>query len=130
MRLEPVYEGDDGSQRDDGPTSGARKAPGLVTCRPRNGSRPSASRWARRNGSRSPTLIRTSGRVAADETRIYRITAATSGWIEQALPNSVGSLVRKDELLGSFYAREFLSAQQAYFYALDARDRFLAQGRR
>ena len=50
-----------------------------------------------------------------------------SGWIESALPNSVGSLVRKDEILGTYYAREFVSAQQAYFYALDARDRFLAQ---
>jgi Cu(I)/Ag(I) efflux system membrane fusion protein len=72
-------------------------------------------------------VIRTSGRVAADETRVYRITAAASGWIETALPNSVGSLVRKDEVLGTYYAREFVSAQQAYFYALDARDRFLAQ---
>jgi RND family efflux transporter MFP subunit len=72
-------------------------------------------------------LIRTAGRVARDETRIFRVTAATSGWIEQALPISVGSLVRKDQVLGTFYAREFLSSQQAYFYALDARDRFLAQ---
>jgi len=29
--------------------------------------------------------------------------------------------------LASFYARESLGAQQSYFYALDARDRFLAQ---
>lgn len=72
-------------------------------------------------------VIRTSGRVAADERRVYRITAATSGWIEDALPNSVGSLVRKDEVLGTYYAREFQSAQQAYFYALDAKDRFMAQ---
>jgi RND family efflux transporter MFP subunit len=72
-------------------------------------------------------IVRTVGRVAADETRVYRITAATNGWIEKALPNTVGSLVRKDETLATYYAREFLSAQQALFYALDARDRFLAQ---
>ena len=33
----------------------------------------------------------------------------------------------RTKLLGTFYAREFLSAQQAYFYALDAKDRFMAQ---
>jgi RND family efflux transporter MFP subunit len=72
-------------------------------------------------------VLRTVGRVAADETRIYRIPAATPGWIEQALPNTVGSLVQKDERLASFYAREILGAQQAYFYALDAKDRFVQQ---
>ena len=72
-------------------------------------------------------ILRTLGRVAADETRIYRVTAYTQGWIEEAMLNSAGSLVRRDEVLATFYAREFLAAQQAYFYALDARDRFLAQ---
>ncbi|HSL24374.1 MAG TPA: efflux RND transporter periplasmic adaptor subunit [Vicinamibacterales bacterium] len=70
---------------------------------------------------------RTVGRVATDERRIFRITAATSGWIVDAFPNSVGSLVQKNEPLATFYAREFLGAQQSYFYALDARDRFRAQ---
>ena len=73
-------------------------------------------------------LVRTSARVTADETRIYRITAATPGWIEDTLGNSVGSLVEKDEALATFVAREFLAAQQAYLYALDAKDRFTQQG--
>jgi hypothetical protein len=30
--------------------------------------------------------------VAADETRIYRINASVDGWIQKALPNTVGSL--------------------------------------
>jgi RND family efflux transporter MFP subunit len=76
----------------------------------------------------STHVVRTSARVTADETRIYRITAATPGWIEEALGNSVGSLVRKDEALATFTAREFLAAQQAYLYALDAKDRFTQQG--
>lgn len=72
--------------------------------------------------------VRTVGRVAADQRRIYRITASASGWIEDAALVSVGSLVRKDEILATFYAREFLAAQQAYYYALDALDRFTANG--
>ena len=125
MRLEPVYNGGAGSLHDEGPFSTAGTSR-LVNVSPE---RQQAIGVQVGHAERKPVtqVIRTSGRVAADETRIYRITAATSGWVEQALPNSVGSLVRKDELLGTFYAREFLSAQQSYFYALDARDRFLAQ---
>jgi RND family efflux transporter MFP subunit len=71
--------------------------------------------------------MRTVGRVAVDDRRVFRINAATPGWIVEAMPNSIGSVVQKDEILATFYAREFLGSQQAYFYALDARDRFLAQ---
>ena len=71
--------------------------------------------------------VRTIGRIAVDERRVYRLAAATSGWIVDAKPNSVGSVVEKNEPLATFYAREFLGAQQAYLYALDARDRFMAQ---
>jgi membrane fusion protein, copper/silver efflux system len=73
--------------------------------------------------------LRTLGRVSADESRIYRLNAALDGWIREASPNSTGSLVRKDEILGSYYAPEFLGAQQAYLYALDALDRFKATGK-
>jgi RND family efflux transporter MFP subunit len=71
--------------------------------------------------------VRTVGRVTVDERRVFRIAAATSGWIVETEPNSVGSVVQKDEPLATFYAREFLGAQQSYLYALDARDRFKAQ---
>jgi Cu(I)/Ag(I) efflux system membrane fusion protein len=67
--------------------------------------------------------LRLLGRVAADETRIYRIKAFVDGWIREALPNSVGSLVKKNEVLASFYSPEFLGAEQAYIYALGTVDR-------
>ena len=126
MRLEPVYEGAAGPVHDEQQMSGGLNA-GLVAINPERQQAIGVQVGTAERKSVTH-VIRTSGKVAADETRLYRITAATSGWVEQALPNSVGSLVRKDELLGTFYAREFLSAQQAYFYALDARDRFIAQG--
>jgi len=74
-------------------------------------------------------MIRTTGRVVADETRIYRINAAVDGWITEVLPNTVGSIAKKDETLASFYSPEFLGAQQAYLYALGAMDRFQASGK-
>jgi membrane fusion protein, copper/silver efflux system len=68
--------------------------------------------------------LRTLGRVAADETRIYRINAAVDGWIEKTFDKGTGSLVKKDELLASFYSPEFLAAEQAYIFALSSFDRF------
>ncbi|HET6491122.1 MAG TPA: efflux RND transporter periplasmic adaptor subunit [Syntrophales bacterium] len=70
--------------------------------------------------------LRLLGRVATDETRIYQIIAPVDGWIRDTYNNSTGTLVKKDEPLASFYSPEFLSAQQAYFYALNSLDRFEA----
>ena len=120
MRLEPVYAGGAGGSA--APPDAARLVKISAERQQTIGVKVGV---AERTSGRQP--VRTVGRVAADETRVYRITAATNGWIEKALPNTVGSLVRKDETLATYYAREFLSAQQALFYALDARDRFLAQ---
>ncbi|MCU0594729.1 MAG: efflux RND transporter periplasmic adaptor subunit [Desulfobacterota bacterium] len=67
--------------------------------------------------------LRVLGRVAADETKIYRINAFVDGWIQEARPNTVGSLVKKNEILASFYSPEFLNAEQSYIYALGTIDR-------
>jgi Cu(I)/Ag(I) efflux system membrane fusion protein len=72
--------------------------------------------------------IRLLGRVVPDETRIYRINAATDGWITKILPVTTGSLVKKDELLATFYAPEFYSAMRAYLYGLSSLDRFKQSG--
>jgi hypothetical protein len=68
--------------------------------------------------------FRVLGRVALDETRIYRVAAAVDGWIRKAGPIVTGSIVQKDELLATFYNRDFLTAQQTYLYALNTMDRF------
>ncbi len=74
-------------------------------------------------------MLRILGRVAVDETRIYRLNAATDGWVQQAFLNSTGTLVKKDEVLAIIYAPEFVGAEQAYFYALNALDRFKSTGK-
>ncbi len=73
--------------------------------------------------------LRTLGRVAADETRIYRINAAVDGWIRKTFDNATGSVVKKDELMATFYSPDFLGAQQAYIYALNSLGRFQASGK-
>ena len=68
--------------------------------------------------------LRVLGRVTYDETRVYRVTTASDGWIQTIVPLNVGSVVQKDDLLATFYTREFLALQQTYFYALNTLDRF------
>ena len=67
--------------------------------------------------------LRLLGKIATDETRIYRINATVDGWITKALPFSAGSQVKKDETLAKFYSPEFLAAAQAMIYALASADR-------
>jgi membrane fusion protein, copper/silver efflux system len=62
--------------------------------------------------------IRTFGRVAPDETRVYRLIAPLDGWIVEIFDNSTGSLVKKDEPLASFYSLDILTAQRNHISAL------------
>lgn len=68
--------------------------------------------------------LRTLGRVALDETRVFRVTTSVDGLVRTAGPIVTGSMVSRDELLGTFYNRDFLTAQQTYLYALNTMDRF------
>ncbi len=75
-------------------------------------------------------FIRTVGRVAPDEKRVYRLVAGTDGWIRETYNNDTGTLVKKDERLASFYSPLFRAAQLAYLSILGSgEDRFQAGGR-
>ena len=67
-------------------------------------------------------LLRTTGRVAADENRTYPIVAAVSGWIRNVESVATGDVVKKDQVLASFLAPEleFRNAQQSYYTGLEA----------
>jgi len=67
--------------------------------------------------------LRTTGKVAVDETRIYRVNAFIDGWIVRIFNHTTGSLVRKDEPLATFYNQDLPTTLQTYFYALDAMER-------
>jgi membrane fusion protein, copper/silver efflux system len=64
--------------------------------------------------------LRVLGRVTPDETRVYRINAAVSGWVDDALPVTTGSLVEKNQLLATFYSLEYRSLLQSYFNIIDS----------
>lgn len=110
MPLEPVYEGEDEAAR-------LQLPPGAVSLSPEKrqliGIRVEAV--ATSSGTRR---IRTTGRVEADENRVYRLMAATEGWVRSLGNNPAGTIVKKNDLLATFYSREFRNAEQAYLGSL------------
>jgi len=73
--------------------------------------------------------LRVLGRVAADETRIYRILAVADGWIVNTFNNPTGSLVKKEEGLVSVYIPELVTEQIGYLNWLIGQGAFSAQTR-
>ncbi len=67
--------------------------------------------------------LRLLGRVAADETRVYRIKAALGGYLGRTHSHSVGSRVQKDEVLAELKSPELLPAVQSLLFALGTRNR-------
>src|SRR5467141_1721457 len=115
MALEPVYEGEDLASKLQLPA-------GAVSITPEKqqliGVRVEAA--AKNSGSR---LVRTTGRVTANENLVYKLMAGTDGWIQSLQDNPAGTVVKKDQLLATFYSREFRNAEQAYLGSLASIDR-------
>ncbi len=112
MRLEPVYAGAQPTQADAALPKGAVEIgvaqQQLIGIRTDEVKRAPASH-----------LLRVPGRITVDEGRLYRLIAAVDGWIREIGPNSAGTSVRQNQVLASYYARDFLSAQQALLYAMN-----------
>lgn len=61
--------------------------------------------------------LRTSGVVAADETRIAHVHVKTAGWVEEVYANFVGQLVHKGQALFTVYSPDIVATQQEYLIA-------------
>ena len=62
--------------------------------------------------------IRTSARIAVDETREQRVTSRIDGWVEKLYVNVSGQLVKKGSPLLTIYSPELVAAQQELLTAL------------
>jgi Cu(I)/Ag(I) efflux system membrane fusion protein len=115
MALEPIYEGED-------PASKMQLGAAAVSITPEKQQLIGVQVQAveKNSGSR---LVRTTGRVAPDDNRVYRLMAGTDGWIVSLEDNPIGTLVKKNQALAKFYSREFRNAQQAYLGSLASIDR-------
>jgi membrane fusion protein, copper/silver efflux system len=126
MQLEPVYAEGEGAK--DAPPESATALPGTVRIRPER-QQLIGIKVARVDKAPWNQTIRVLGRVVPDESRVFRINSATDGWVKKILPVTTGSLVKKDELLATFFAPEFFSAIKAYLYGLRSFDRFEKSGK-
>jgi multidrug efflux pump subunit AcrA (membrane-fusion protein)/YHS domain-containing protein len=61
--------------------------------------------------------LRVLGRAAADDRRVYRVNAGVDGWIREVLDSSLGSYVRKDQRLATFYSPDFVALEQGFLVA-------------
>ena len=97
MKMEAVY-ADEGPAA--GPSAGNASLPaGTVKVSPEK-QQVIGVKVATVEKSPSSHTLRVLGRVVPDETRIYRINAATDGWVKKILPVTTGSLVKKGRAAG------------------------------
>jgi membrane fusion protein, copper/silver efflux system len=111
MRLVPVYAGSQPGQADTSLPNGAIKIGSaqqqLIGVRTAEVERAPAS-----------YRLRVPGRIAVDDERLYRVVAATDGWIRQLGKNASGSFVKKGQFLASYYTQNLLAAAQTFVFAL------------
>ena len=63
--------------------------------------------------------LRTTGRVVPDENAVYPLLAGADGLVRTVRGATTGSLVRRNEVLLTFFAPEFVNAQISYFSGLE-----------
>lgn len=62
--------------------------------------------------------IRTSARIVADETRLFRVTTKIDGWVDKLFVSTTGQAVRRGDPLLTIYSPQLVSAQQEYLSAV------------
>jgi len=62
-------------------------------------------------------VIRVVGRVVPEDTRVYRITSGSDGYIRETYNDSVGELVKKDQKLATSYGPEYLAVASGFLAA-------------
>lgn len=67
-------------------------------------------------------IIRTVGRIDADERLIAHIHIKFEGWIDKLLVNFTGEKVRKNQGLFTVYSPELVATQQEFLIALEGRE--------
>jgi Cu(I)/Ag(I) efflux system membrane fusion protein len=61
--------------------------------------------------------IRAFGKVAADETMIYKVTVGADGFVKSTQNDAVGNHVKKDQHLALIYSPDFLAVEGGYLSA-------------
>jgi membrane fusion protein, copper/silver efflux system len=73
-------------------------------------------------------ILRTVGRVTADERRLHHVHTKFEGYVEKLFVDFVGKEVRRGEPLVSIFSPELVATQEEYLLALRARERLASGG--
>ena len=71
--------------------------------------------------------VRTVGIVQPNETKVAHIHLKTEGWVEEVFADYTGQKVKKGDALLSIYSPQFLTTQQEYLNAREAKQPALAE---
>lgn len=72
--------------------------------------------------------LRTTGRVAWDETALHDVSLKVRGWVGELHVDAVGDLVERGDVLFTLYSPELYAAQREYLLAREAQARARATG--
>jgi len=64
-------------------------------------------------------IVHAAGRVAPEDTRVYRINAGVDGFIRDTFHDSVGTSVNKEQILATYYAPDFLAVASGFLAATE-----------
>lgn len=106
MALEPVYEGESKAL----PTS--LPAGGVALTEDRQ--RMVGIQVAVATHSNGVRTVRTTGRIVAEDNRVYRIQAGFEGWVDSLADTPTGTLVKQEQILATLYGPEVRSAALNY----------------
>jgi len=116
MELEPVYAEDAGNAA---PSSPAAQLPAGAVSIDGGTQRLLGVRVAAVERSGATRTIRVVGRVAPEDTRVYRINSGVDGFIRETYGDSVGVLVKKDQKLATYYSPDFLAVASGFLAATE-----------
>lgn len=112
MDLVPVYAEDAGMSI----ASHQKLAPGMVEIDPA-AQQLYGIRLAKAGTDQGRGSIRVFARVQADETRVYRVTVGTDGYVKETHDDAVGNHVAKNQHLATIYSPDFLAIAGGYLAA-------------
>jgi membrane fusion protein, copper/silver efflux system len=114
MALVAVYAGEAGKGPEASPL--AQSPPGAVTI---DGAtrRLLGIRVVPVEKSSTSRVLRAVGRVSPEDTRVYKIDSGVDGFIRETFNDSLGTLVKKDQKLASYYAPDFLAVASGFLAA-------------
>jgi membrane fusion protein, copper/silver efflux system len=112
MALEPVY----AERAASSPVAFLPKSPGAVAIDLEN-QQLFGIRVAAVEKASQARKIRVLGRVVPEDTRIYRVTAGSDGFVRETYNDSIGELVKKDQKLATAYLGETLAVASGFLAA-------------